>query len=76
MPDLKKDSSNWVKQNFDRNFAWQEGYAAFTVSSSVTDAVRKYISTQETHHGEHSFVDELKALLGKAGIEYQEKYLL
>lgn len=40
MRDLKKDSSNWVKENFDRNFAWQEGYAAFTVSPSATDAVR------------------------------------
>ncbi len=76
MRDLKKNSSNWVKDNFDRNFAWQEGYAAFTVSPSATDAVRNYIATQEAHHGKHSFVDELKELLEKAGIAYQEKYLL
>lgn len=76
MRDLKKDSSNWVKQNFDRNFAWQEGYAAFTVSPSATDAVRNYIAHQEAHHGKHSFVDELKELLGKARVEYEEKYLL
>jgi len=76
MRDLKKDSSNWVKDNFDRHFAWQEGYAAFTVSPSATDAVRNYIAAQEAHHSKHSFVDELKELLGKARIDYQEKYLL
>jgi putative transposase len=70
--DLKKDSTNWVKENFDRKFAWQEGYAAFTVSPSATDSVRNYIANQEAHHGKHSFVDELQRLLGKAGIEYDE----
>lgn len=76
MRDLKKDSTNWVKQNFDRRFAWQEGYAAFTVSPSATDAVRNYIANQEAHHGKDSFVDELKELLDKAGVAYDEKYLL
>jgi len=74
--DLKKESTNWVKENFDRRFAWQEGYAAFTVSPSATDSVRNYIANQEVHHGKHSFVDELRKLLGTAGIEYDEKYLL
>jgi len=76
MRDLKKDSTNWVKESLDRKFAWQEGYAAFTVSPSATEAVRNYIANQEMHHGRHSFVDELKELLGKAGVAYDEKYLL
>ncbi len=76
MRDLKKDSTNWVKENFDRHFGWQEGYAAFTVSPSATVAVRNYIAKQETHHSKHSFVDELKVLLGKAGVTYDDKYLL
>lgn len=76
MRDLKKDSTNWVKENLDRNFSWQEGYAAFTVSPSATEAVRKYVVNQSLHHGKHSFVDELRELLGKAGITYDEKYLL
>jgi len=76
MRDLKKDSTNWAKENFNRSFAWQEGYAAFTVSPSATDAVRHYIANQEAHHDKHSFVDELKELLGKADIAYDEKYLL
>jgi len=74
--DMKKDSSTWAKDNFDRSFLWQEGYAAFTVSPSATEAVKKYIANQEEHHAKYSFVDELKEMLAKAGIEYDEKYLL
>ena len=76
MRDLKKDSMNWVKENLDRSFCWQEGYAAFTVSPSAVEAVRQYIANQEGHHSKLSFVYELRELLGRAGIEYQEKYLL
>ena len=73
--DLKKDATNWVKENFDRKFSWQEGYAAFTVSPSGTQRVRNYILNQEAHHHGRSFTDELRELLGRAGIEYEEKYL-
>jgi REP element-mobilizing transposase RayT len=57
MRDMKKDSSTWAKTNFDRGFAWQEGYAAFSVSPSATNAVKKYIANQEAHHAKSSFVD-------------------
>ena len=74
--DLKKESTNWIKEKFDLSFCWQEGYAAFTVSPSAIPSVRNYIARQEAHHGKHSYVDELKGLLNKAGIEYDERYLL
>ena len=64
------------KENFDRRFTWQEDYAAFTVSPTATDSVRRYIATQEAHHRKYSFVDELRELLNAAGIEFDEKYLL
>jgi REP element-mobilizing transposase RayT len=76
MRDLKKDSTNWAKEHFDRRFLWQEGYAAFTVSPSAISSVSRYISNQEAHHARHAFVDELKELLKKAGIKYDERYLL
>jgi hypothetical protein len=76
MRDLKKESTNWAKQELDRRFTWQEGYAAFTVSPTAVEAVRKYIANQERHHAKRSFVDELKELLTSAGIDYDEKYLL
>ena len=75
MRDLKKDSTNWVKSNFDSRFAWQEGYAAFTVSPGALAAVRTYIAKQQIHHAKHSFTDELKELLVRAGVAYEEKYL-
>jgi REP element-mobilizing transposase RayT len=37
MRDLKKDSTNWVKENVERRFAWQEGYAVFSVSPNATE---------------------------------------
>ena len=74
--DLKKDSTNWVKENFNRGFAWQEGYAAFTVSPSRRDSVKNYIANQEAHHRRHAFADELRGLLEMAEVEYEDKYLL
>jgi hypothetical protein len=46
------------------------------VSPTATDSVRRYIATQEVHHRKQSLVDELRALLNAAGIEFDEKYLL
>ncbi len=76
MRDLKKDSTNWAKDSFDAGFQWQEGYAAFSVSRSNTESVKRYIANQEKHHAKQSFVDELRECLEHAGIEYNEKYLL
>src|SRR3954454_14325625 len=48
--ELKKASSIWVHEKIaDQSFAWQDGYAAFTVSATVRQAVRKYIANQEDH---------------------------
>ena len=66
--DLKKESSTWAKDNFNRRFTWQEGYAAFTVSPTATDSVGRYIATQDAHHRKHSFVDELRELLNAAAL--------
>ncbi len=76
MRELKKASSTWVHDEIGlRTFAWQEGYAAFTVSATVRDAVRHYIANQEEHHRVKSFREELIEMLNKAGIEYDAKYL-
>ena len=74
--ELKKASSAWVHEEIgQRSFAWQEGYAAFTVSATVRDAVRKTISNQEEHHRLKSFREEFVELLEKAGVEYDPRYL-
>ena len=76
MRELKKASSMWVHEQIElRSFAWQEGYAAFTVSATSREAVRQYIRAQEEHHRVRPFREELVAMLRKAGIEYDPRYL-
>jgi putative transposase len=73
---LKKASSIWVHEAIKcPSFAWQEGYAAFTVSVTARESIRSYIAKQEEHHRVRSFREELMAMLKKAGIEYDPKYL-
>ena len=74
---LKSNSSRWLHAEFPTmgGFAWQEGYAAFTVSPSQFETVRQYIRNQAAHHRQRGFVEELKALLEAHGIEYDERYL-
>ena len=76
MQELKKASSVWAAKNHEQIFSWQEGYAAFSVSWTHLEAVRTYIATQEEHHRKTDFISELKTLLAKNGVEYEEKFLL
>jgi len=73
--ELKKASSVWVAENHDPLFAWQEGYAIFSVSWTHRAALLNYITRQEEHHRRLPFVDELKRLLAKNGVPYEPKYL-
>ena len=74
--ELKSVSSGWVHDEIGaRDFAWQEGYGAFTVSASQRETVRRYIQRQEEHHRTRSFRDEYLELLQRSGAEYDERYL-
>jgi putative transposase len=48
---LKSGSSKWI-HNFpkSRNFAWQEGYGAFSIGVSQRGTRVRYIQTQAEHH--------------------------
>jgi REP element-mobilizing transposase RayT len=71
MRELKKASSIWVHQEMAlKSFAWQEGYAAFTVSAPNREAVRNYIFNQEEHHRIKTFREELLEMLNRSGVEY------
>jgi REP element-mobilizing transposase RayT len=67
---IKGSSSYWIHQSFpDRyEFAWQRGYAAFSVSKSNVSAVARYIERQKAHHRKHSFDEEFAELLRRHGI--------
>jgi putative transposase len=75
--DVKANSSRWVHDNRLQlaDFAWQDGFAAFTVSKSQVESVRQYIREQKSHHRTSDFKSELIALLDKHGVEYDERYL-
>jgi REP element-mobilizing transposase RayT len=75
--ELKRVSNVWLKEHR-RDFAgfeWQGGYAAFSVSQSNLEQVKQYIATQEDHHQKMNFQDELRALLRKHEMEWDEKYV-
>jgi putative transposase len=74
---IKANSSKWLNEAHTKTsrFAWQEGYAAFSVSESQVPAVREYIRNQETHHHKQTFQEELIAILEKHGVEYDPRYL-
>ena len=76
MQELKKAASVWAKEHHEPAFGWQDGYAAFTVSYPHIAAVMEYIRTQEEHHRKTDFIEELKRLLEKNGVEYKLEYLV
>jgi REP element-mobilizing transposase RayT len=75
--DIKAGSSKWVHDNFahDHAFGWQDGYGAFSVSASKLEAVERYIVDQPRHHEALSFQDELRGLLRKHGLTWDERYI-
>lgn len=76
--DLKANSSGWMHKVFPemKDFSWQRGYGAFTVSASQIEIVQQYIVNQEKHHAKFSFRDEFIKLLRVNQIEFDERYLL
>ena len=75
---VKTESSRWIKTlnpHYYGAFAWQEGYAAYSVSTSVLPKVIQYIRNQQEHHKVRTFMDEYKAFLRANEIDYDERYL-
>jgi REP element-mobilizing transposase RayT len=77
MEDIKRHSSRWIKTKgiHYQNFAWQGGYAGYSVSPSKVEAVRKYIENQKIHHLSQSFKDEYIQFLNEHDVDYNEDYL-
>lgn len=73
MRDLKANSSRHLNEK-PCGFAWQDGYAAISVSPSQTEAVRRYIETQQAHHAKWSFENEYVRLLDKSGVQRSAEY--
>jgi len=71
---LKANSSRWMNE-IGRGFAWQDGYAAISVSPSQIPAVVRYIQNQAEHHRTRRFEEEYASLLQKSGVAFDTNQL-
>jgi len=74
--ELKRVSNLWLKEQHSiRDFEWQGGYADFSVSMSNLETVKKYIANQQYHHRKMNFQDELRTLLRRHEVEWDDRYI-
>lgn len=74
---VKSHSSGWIKTKGEefKNFYWQNGYAAFSVSPGHVKQLVPYIQDQRAHHEKQTFKEELRGWLKKYEVEYDERYV-
>jgi REP element-mobilizing transposase RayT len=75
--ELKAHSSKWLKTKNDnlKEFYWQNGYGAFSVSPCEVETVSSYIRNQHSHHLDKSFQDEFRQVLKEQNIVFDERYV-
>jgi putative transposase len=74
---IKGVSSHWINANLPEvgKFAWQDGYAVFSVSRSALEKVSAYIADQREHHRVRGFEEEYRRLLDAHVVGYDERYV-
>ncbi len=74
---VKAISSKWIHDTIpDHNaFAWQAGYGAFAVSFSQIETVKVYFANQAEHHRVRTFQEELRELLTRHKIPFDERFM-
>ena len=75
--DIKSNSSRWIHETFPElsQFAWQEGYGAFTISYPGLRRVKGYLTRQEAHHRTVTFQEEFLTFLKLHGQSYDARYV-
>lgn len=74
--DIKANTSRWIHTKWPKQpFAWQEGYAVFSVSIGKLQRTREYIRNQKEHHKKVSFRQELQWFLDNHAIQYDPRFL-
>jgi len=72
--EIKKTTTKFVRDDIAiKDFRWQEGYAAFTVSHERCGNVDRYIDRQAAHHRKKSFLEEIEELLRYNDMEYHPR---
>jgi REP element-mobilizing transposase RayT len=71
---IKGSSSHHINQNnlIAEKFAWQTGYAAYSVSESIVERVFQYIRNQKQHHSKKNFQQEYDEFLKLYGLNNEE----
>ncbi len=64
-----------ARDNSLRDFYWQNGYGAFSVSPTHVNNVIAYIANQHEHHTKKTYQQEFRAFLKKYNMEYDERYV-
>ena len=72
---IKGASSRWMNEKHTSDFAWQEGYGAFTVGISQKVHTIAYIRSQAEHHRKRSFEEEFLAFLKRHDVEYDPQHV-
>lgn len=74
---IKVGTNKWINDHrFTRgNFAWQDGYGAFSYGKSQLNYVCLYVQNQKNHHKKKTFREEYTSLLRLFDVEFDEKYL-
>ena len=72
---FKSNSSRWMKTKGVKDFSWQIGYGAFSISPRQLGAVKTYIRNQREHHKNQTYEEEFIGLLKLAGIDYDPDHV-
>ncbi|MBX3405358.1 MAG: IS200/IS605 family transposase [Phycisphaeraceae bacterium] len=77
MLNIKRDSSAWMNARPGRThrFAWQEGYFAFSIGESGVEDLSRYIARQKAHRKKIDFKDEVRSLLTKYKMSWNEEHM-
>lgn len=75
---LKGSSSHFINQQniIVEKFAWQTGYAAYSVSESGVEKVYDYIRNQKQHHQKRTFQTEFEQFINLHHIEIDSNSFL
>jgi len=71
---VKGNTSHWInEQNIIADkFAWQTGYAAYSVSESQLEKVFQYIKNQKEHHTKKTFMQEYNEFISAHGLKKEK----
>ena len=74
---LKVASSKWIKMQDPKfaRFAWQRGYAVFSVGLTDRAALVRYVDDQVKHHQRRDYQGEMRAMFAKYDVAFDERFV-